>query len=264
MIRWNARRIPCASLLLSLAAAFIFVLFVDAPKPRRLSGRMPIVTLLMIGSAIGVAMMPGMAPTLIYDRRAILSGEIWRLFSGHWVHYGFDHFFWDMLAFGFLAAACERRSRSRLLVCVTASALAISLLLWFGLPGMSAYRGLSGIDSALVVLLFMALWSEASRSGQPKQIVIPAACLMAFVCKVSYELATGDTIFVKSLGSGMVGVPLAHVAGAAVGFLVGLGTPATRRLVPMWLQTAPALQRFEQPVLDRIAAVRGGWARTAR
>ena len=229
----SSSRIPCASLLLSLAAAFIFVC-------------------------------PPLAAHLEYDRTAIAAGEIWRLFSGHWVHYGFDHFFWDVLAFGFLAAACERRSRSRLLVCVTASAPAISLLLWFGLPGMSAYRGLSGIDSALVVLLFMELWSEAGRSGQPKQIVIPAACLMAFVCKVSYELATGDTIFVKSLGSGMVGVPLAHVAGAAVGFLVGLGTPATRRLVPMWLQTAPALQRFEPPVLDRIAAARGGWARTAR
>ena len=233
MIRWNARRIPCASLLLSLAAAFIFVC-------------------------------PSLAAQLEYNRAAIAAGEIWRLFSGHWVHYGFDHFFWDMLAFGFLAAACERRSRSRLLVCVTASALAISLLLWFGLPGMSAYRGLSGIDSALVVLLFMALWSEASRSGQPKQIVIPAACLMAFVCKVSYELATGDTIFVKSLGSGMVGVPLAHVAGAAVGFLVGLGTPGTRRLALTWLKTAPAPERFEPQAPNRIAAAPGGWARTAR
>src|SRR5438094_9933376 len=93
---------------------------------------------------------------------------------------------------------------------------------------------------------------------------MPAARLIAFVCKVSYELATGDTIFVKSLGSGMVGVPLAHVAGAAVGFLVGLGTPATRRLVPMSLQTALALQRFEPPVLDRIAAARGGSALTTR
>jgi len=203
-------RIPCASLLLSLAAACIFAC-------------------------------PSLAARLEYDRAAIAAGEIWRLFSGHWVHYGFDHFFWDVLAFGFLGAACERRSRPRFLVCVTASALAISLSVWFGMPGMNAYRGLSGIDSALLVLLFMELWSEAGRAGQPKQIVIPAACLMAFVCKVSYELATGDTIFVKSLGSGMVGVPLAHVAGAAVGFLVGLGTPGTRRLLRTSLKTAPSL-----------------------
>jgi rhomboid family GlyGly-CTERM serine protease len=229
----STNRIPCASLLLSLAAALIFVC-------------------------------PSLAARLEYNRAAIAAGEIWRLFSGHWVHYGFDHFFWDVLAFGFLGAACERRDRPRFLVCVTASALAISLSVWFGLSGMSAYRGLSGIDSALVVLLFMELWSEAGRLGQPKQIVIPAACLIAFVCKVSYELATGDTIFVRSLGSGMVGVPLAHVAGAAVGFLVGLGTPGTRRPVLTWLKAAPAPERCELPVLGRIAAAPGEWVRTAR
>ena len=233
MIGWKARRIPCASLLLSMAAAFIFLC-------------------------------PSLGAHLEYNRAAIAAGEIWRLFSGHWVHYGFDHFFWDVLAFGFLAAACERRSRPRLFMCVTASALAISLSVWFGMSGMNAYRGLSGIDSALLVLLFMELWSEARCSGQPTQIVIPAACLIAFVCKVSYELATGDTIFVKSLGSGMVGVPLAHVAGAAVGFLVGLATPGTRRLVLTWLKTPPAAERFDPPVLGRIAAAPGEWARTAR
>jgi rhomboid family GlyGly-CTERM serine protease len=209
VIRWNARRIPCASLLLSLAAAVIFVC-------------------------------PSLAARLEYDRTALAAGEIWRLFSGHWVHYGFDHFFWSVLAFGFLAAACERRSRPRLFVCVTVSALVISLSVRFGLSSIRAYRGLSGIDSALVVLLFMELWSEANRSGRLKQIVIPAACLTAFVCKVSFEFATGDTIFVKSLGSGMVGVPLAHVTGAAVGFLVGLGTTDLDLWRLAWLKTASA------------------------
>ena len=193
MLRWKARRMSRASLFLSLAAVFVFVC-------------------------------PALAVHLEYDRAAIAAGEIWRLFSGHWVHYGFEHLFWDLLAFGVLGLACERRSRSRFLVCVIASALAISLSVWFCLSDMSAYRGLSGVDSALVVLLFMELRSEAIRSGKPKQIIVPAACLAAFVFKVSLELATGDTIFVKSLGSGTVGVPLAHVVGAAVGFLVGLGT----------------------------------------
>src|SRR5207249_2964463 len=90
-------------------------------------------------------------------------------------HYGFDHFFWDVLAFGCLGAACERRSRGRFLVCVVASALTISLSVWFGLSGMSAYRGLSGVDSALLVLLFMELWSDAIRSGHPRQMLAPRA-----------------------------------------------------------------------------------------
>jgi len=45
--------------------------------------------------------------------------------------------------------------------------------------------------------------------GLAWKLAIPAVCLAAFVFKVSFELATGDTIFVKSLGSGTVGVPLA-------------------------------------------------------
>ena len=194
----NARRIPCASLLLSLAAVFVFAC-------------------------------PSLAAPLQYDRAAIAAGEVWRLFSGHWVHYGFDHFFWDVLAFACLGLACERRSRSRFLTCVAASAFAISLTVWFGLSGMSAYRGLSGVDSALLVLLFMELWRDAIRAGQPGQTLFPAVCLAAFVFKVSFELATGSTVFVKSLGTGMVGVPLAHVAGAVVGCLVGLGTAPNNR-----------------------------------
>jgi hypothetical protein len=60
-------------------------------------------------------------------------------------------------------------------------------------------------------------------------MLFPAVCLAAFVFKVSFELATGSTVFVKSLGTGMVGVPLAHVAGAVVGCLVGLGTAPNNR-----------------------------------
>ena len=189
---WKARRIPCASLLLSTAAAFIFLL-------------------------------PSLAAPLQYDRASIAAGEIWRLLSGHWVHYSFDHFFWDVLAFGFLGLACERRSRSRFLVCVTASAFAISLSVWFCLPGMRAYGGLSGVDSALFALLVVELWSEGVHARRPEQVAMATACLAGFLLKISFELATGKNLFVQSLESGTVGVPLAHVAGAAVGFLVGLG-----------------------------------------
>jgi len=61
----------------------------------------------------------------------------------------------------------------------------------------------------------------------------------------------------------MVGVPLAHVAGAAVGFLVGLGPnrPSTCGCLRD-CKTAPAPERFEAPVLDRIVAAPGEWART--
>lgn len=190
---FSARRIPRASLLLSTAAAFIFLL-------------------------------PSLAAQLQYDRVAIAAGEIWRLVSGHWVHYSFDHFFWDVLAFGFLGLACERRSRSRFLACVIASAFAISLSVWFCLPGMRVYGGLSGVDSALFALLVVELWNEGIRARNLGQVTMAAACLAAFLFKISFELLTGNNVFVQNLESGTVGVPLAHIAGVTIGLLVGLGS----------------------------------------
>jgi rhomboid family GlyGly-CTERM serine protease len=140
-------------------------------------------------------------------------------------HYSFDHFFWDLSAFGLLGLACERRSRARFLVCVTISAVAIALAVWFVLPGMTAYRGLSGVDSALFALLCVELWTEGVRSRRPTLVAGAAACLTAFLFKISFELLTGHNLFVETLESGTVGVPLAHVVGATVGFLVGLGIP---------------------------------------
>ena len=185
------RSIPCASLFLSAAAAVSFVF-------------------------------PSLAARLQYDRGAIAAGEVWRLVSGHWAHYSLDHFAWDFLAFNFLGLACERISRVRFLICVSASALVISLTVWLWLPDMSAYRGLSGVDSALFALLIAELWSEGRRSREPAQVAITMACLGAFLSKIAFEVITGRTVFVNSQEAGIVGVPLAHVIGAAMGLFVGL------------------------------------------
>jgi len=46
--------------------------------------------------------------------------------------------------------------------------------------------------------------------------------LMALLAKVTYESVTGQTIFVANTHSGMVPVPLSHLVGGFVGFMVGL------------------------------------------
>src|SRR5439155_26505388 len=107
------------------------------------------------------------------------------------------------------------------LVCIAASTLAISLAVWFWLPGVTDYRGLSGVDSALFGLLFVETWSDADRAGEGRQAVVAVACFAVFVLKICFEVATGTNLLVHSAGSGTIAVPLAHIAGAGVGFLVG-------------------------------------------
>lgn len=84
---------------------------------------------------------------------------------------------------------------------------------------MAAYRGLSGIDSALLALLFVELWRDADR---PMHRAMASACAAGFLLKISFELATGTNVFVESMGPATSGVPLAHLAGAASGFLIGV------------------------------------------
>jgi hypothetical protein len=119
---------------------------------------------------------------------------------------------------------CERRDRLRFLTCVIASAVFISLAMWLWAPSIYRYRGLSGVDSALFALVAAELLSEGIRSATPKHVAMAATCLTGLVLKSVFELTTGQTVFVTSLGFGAVGVPLAHLVGAAIGVVMGLAS----------------------------------------
>ena len=162
---------------------------------------------------------------LQYDRKATQMGEFWRLITGHWTHWSLDHLFWDVFAFAVLAGLCERAGRTRLLACIIASALSISLGVMVIRPDMPLYRGLSGIDSALFTLVALEMVKRSLIDGDRQRVSIVVACLVAFMLKVVFELLTGTTVFVDSAQSGMVPLPLAHVIGAGVGFLFAVSWP---------------------------------------
>ena len=85
---------------------------------------------------------------LQYDRAAILQGEVWRLITGHFVHWTPSHLAWDLLAFIVLGAICLRR-RWLFASVVMTTALIVSTFLLVLCPEVTMYRGLSSIDSAL-------------------------------------------------------------------------------------------------------------------
>jgi len=178
---------------------------------------LPGAALLLAGLALAVALAPGAAMYLEYDRGAIAAGQAWRLLTAHWAHWSWSHLAWDLLAFAALGLACERLSRGRFLACVAASALLVSLVVWWLLPGMQRYRGLSGIDSALLVLLAVSVMQQEAGSRR----LVPAAwALVGFLAKVTYESVGGHALFVPD-GDAAV-VPLAHLAGAGVGLALSL------------------------------------------
>lgn len=148
-----------------------------------------------------------------YDRAAILAGESWRVITGHAVHFTAEHLFWDIVGFVVLGAIIERRSRAAMLATVAASGLAISGWLLALAPTIVTYRGLSGIDSALLAC--------AAVLCMRQRPILSITALLGFGGKVGYEVATGQMLFAQDLG-GAAGLPMVHAIGAAVGLAVGL------------------------------------------
>lgn len=179
--------------------------------------RLPVASLLFVLLATALGRAPAVADWLQFDRPAILHGEVWRLLTGHLVHWSTDQLFWDAFAFGFLGWLCERDDRPAFLRCVVLSALLISLTLLFAAPRMETYRGLSGIDSALFALVALRIGGEAFLDKQWTKIGLVAIVAGGFAAKIGYEFVTGATLFVDSNAGGMIPVPLAHVVGAFVG-----------------------------------------------
>lgn len=188
--------------------------------------RLPYVSLLLAAAAVVVHVLPGAAARLQYDRVAIADGEIWRLLSGHWTHASADHLFWNLLAFIVLGTIGERSGRVRFSTCLLGSVVVIPVLLWTALPHLRIYRGLSGIDAALFALVAVTLLRDTIHGRRWTSVMALSAVCLAFIAKVGYELATGDTLFVDSSAAHLLPVPLAHCLGAAVGVVVGGRSPS--------------------------------------
>ena len=180
----------------------------------------PILTLLFGLSALGITFSAQMTSLLQFDRTAIMQGEIWRIFTGHLTHWSLSHLFWDILVFLLLAGVIERFSRRRLLACFTLASLIISLLVFTFLPEMKLYRGLSGTDSALFMMLLVIFYRQRA-SGHSLLRKMPYYLLgILFIGKTVFELSTSHAFFVQSSDL-FVPVPLAHLGGAFVGWITG-------------------------------------------
>lgn len=192
------------------------------------AGRLPLVALLLSVVALAVHGAGPLPALLAVERAAVAAGQWWRLVTGHWTHWSFDHLVWDLLVFAVLGAWCERQSRVRFVACLLGSALLISAAVWWLEPSLASYRGLSGLDSALFALVAVTRVRAAAAERAFGLIGLAAGLLMLFAAKLAFELATGACLFVDTANSGFTPVPLAHAVGGGVGVVCGLVPERTR------------------------------------
>ncbi len=172
-------------------------------------------------AAVAIYLLPNTGDYLEFNRKLIGAGEFWRLLTGHLTHFSLDHLIWDVLTFAVLGIICSKHSRLEYLVVCIGSAVVISLVAWYACPGMEAYRGLSGIDTALYCYVALTMGIGALHKKDYAVFAGVTTLLVMMFGKTIYELLSGEALFVHS--DQFSTLPQAHIAGfisAGILFLI--------------------------------------------
>ncbi|MGB9430222.1 MAG: rhombosortase [Gammaproteobacteria bacterium] len=158
---------------------------------------------------------------LRYDRWAVLHGQVWRIFTGNFVHLGWGHVAEDLGGYVLLWLLFEDVLpgwRCPLLIVLGALGVGIGLLLWD--PDLRWYVGISGALNTLWISGAMVLMARRDWLGWVLAIFL--------VLKLTYEQLWGPLPGSVATTGGPVVVD-AHLYGTCAGVILGLGM-----LVQLW------------------------------
>ena len=118
--------------------------------------RLPL--LLFAVPAMLVALASASPGWLVLDRDALADGELWRLWTGHWVHFSASHLLWNLAVLVTAGTWLERVRPGALIRHALVAPPLIGLAILAGEPGLQTYGGLSALATGTVVLLALQQW----------------------------------------------------------------------------------------------------------
>jgi rhomboid family GlyGly-CTERM serine protease len=144
----------------------------------------------------------------IYDRLAILDGEIWRLFTSNFVHLSFYHLLSNMMAFIFLGYLLEKKNRHAFASILLLVVLFNGIILFLFEENMIYFAGISSVNYAFLFYLGLSfnyaskVWS---RTGKIMLILIVLKILLELCnCSIFFSYLEKETFNV---------MPLSHLVG---------------------------------------------------
>jgi rhomboid family GlyGly-CTERM serine protease len=178
--------------------------------------------LLSTGAVLAYLVLGAAAEAWVFDRVAIAQGEWWRLITGHWVHSDPAHAGWDITALLVLGMVFEVRLQWRLPLALLIGTVGVDAWLWWGVPALRYYCGLSGILNSLLIVGLLQLWGDLRHP----LILLTAA---GTVAKILVEINTGQAVLTQTAWPS---VPTVHAAGFLCGLVSGWGIWIFRNSLP--------------------------------
>lgn len=153
------------------------------------------------------------------ERTALVRGEVWRLWTAHWVHFSASHLAWNLAALLAAGTWLEHLRPGWLLRHAAVAAPLISLALLVLEPAMRVYGGLSALATSVVTLLALEQL-QSRRADRP----LWTALLLMVAAKIVYEAGHASALFAHFDAPGVRPSAWAHATGAA----------AALALWPLW------------------------------
>ncbi|MBC2760173.1 rhombosortase [Thiobacillus sp.] len=152
-------------------------------------------------------------PQFAFDRQNIMAGELWRLWTGHLVHFSLAQRLLDvgtLLIVGWLAEREWGSGPTAIAMLLGMPAISASLLLVS--PDLIQFRGVSGIVMLLALAAATSIWHD-HPSARPGLAVLGVAAAIKTLLDASGMQTP------SSLPAGVSVAWQAHVSGAAIGWM---------------------------------------------
>ncbi|MCL6271382.1 rhombosortase [Sansalvadorimonas sp. 2012CJ34-2] len=155
-----------------------------------------------------------MAPTdwqdaLAYTRSGLVSGDWWRLLSGHWIHLSWYHLLMNgLVLIAFYVLYGERQKIS--LCMLFFLSITISGGLWLKSPGIERYVGFSGVLTGLILIGAINTFSDDR--------LINTGIVLVILGKIAIEQWQPHDVITSAL-TDIPTVVDAHLYGALAGIL---------------------------------------------
>ncbi len=197
----------------------------------------PLLTLLLV-SVAGFLFFAGQGDAgflaLLYSRAGLADGELWRLFTGHLMHFSWPHLAADIGAFLLLGVVIEReQGRGTLSVLLVLLALGTSSALWVLVPELAFYGGISALNYGLLTWLCLTQRDVVQKRWQWVLSMLPAL----LVVHIAWQYTTETTLISSGLPRSVRVAWQAHL----FALLLAFGCAGIKDIVRTWLR--PALAR---------------------